>query len=126
MREELLDALDSAVAADEIHCVMVHGEHQGFSAGADLKSDELRREDGEVLDLGEYFRRTYRRTIMKKIAAVKKPVAPRFTARYTTWGVALACDLRVAAGSAKFSVACRLRRADELEGSPLLKVSDTG
>jgi 2-(1,2-epoxy-1,2-dihydrophenyl)acetyl-CoA isomerase len=106
MHEELHDALDKAAADDEIRCVVLRGEGRGFSAGADLKSEDLSRQDGDAPDLGEYLRRTYSQTI-KKITVMEKPVVaalhgPVYGAGV---GIALACDLRVAAESARFSVA---------------------
>jgi 2-(1,2-epoxy-1,2-dihydrophenyl)acetyl-CoA isomerase len=103
MHEELHEALDGAAADDEVRCVVLRGEGRGFSAGADLKSEDLSR---EAPDLGEYLRRTYSRTITK-IVAMEKPVlaslhGPVYGAGV---GLALACDLRVAAESARFSVA---------------------
>ncbi len=106
MHEELHAALDDASADDEVRCVVLRGEGRGFSAGADLKSEDLSREDGEVPALGEYLRRTYSQTVTK-IAGMEKPVlaalhGPVYGAGV---GLALACDLRLAAESAKFSVA---------------------
>ena len=106
MHEELHDALDSSAADEEVRCVVLRGEGRGFSAGADLKSEDLSREDGEAPDLGEYLRRTYGQTI-RKITAMEKPIVgalhgPVYGAGV---GIALACDLRLAAESAKFSVA---------------------
>src|ERR687894_2326022 len=103
MHEELHEALDGAAADDEVRCVVLRGEGRGFSAGADLKSEDLSR---EAPDLGEYLRRTYSRTITK-IVAMEKPVlaslhGPVYGAGV---GLALACDLRIAAQGTKFSVA---------------------
>ena len=106
MHEELHDALDSAAADDEVRCVVLRGEGRGFSAGADLKSEDLSREDGEAPDLGGYLRRTYSRTIMKMTTMEKPVVAALHGPVYGAGvGLALACDLRVAAESTKFSVA---------------------
>ncbi|HSL00992.1 MAG TPA: enoyl-CoA hydratase-related protein [Rubrobacteraceae bacterium] len=106
MHEELHAALESAATDDEVRCVVLRGKGRGFSAGADLSSEDLSREGGEAPDLGEYLRRTYSRTV-KRIAAMEKPVlaslhGPVYGAGV---GLALACDLRIAAESAKFSVA---------------------
>jgi 2-(1,2-epoxy-1,2-dihydrophenyl)acetyl-CoA isomerase len=106
MHEELHDALDEAAADGEIRCVVLRGEGRGFSAGADLRSEDLSREDGRVPDLGEYLRRTYSRTVTK-IATMEKPVlavlhGPVYGAGV---GLGLACDLRVASESTRFSVA---------------------
>ncbi len=106
MHEELHDALDSAAADREVRCVVLRGEGRGFSAGADLKSEDLSRGEGEPPDLGEYLRRTYSQTI-EKIVGMEKPIlaalhGPVYGAGV---GIALACDLRLAAESARFSVA---------------------
>lgn len=106
MHEELQEALDDAARDDGVRCVVLRGEGRGFSAGADLRSEDLSREGGEAPDLGEYLRRTYSRTVTR-IAAMEKPVlaslhGPVYGAGM---GLALACDLRISAESAKFSVA---------------------
>jgi 2-(1,2-epoxy-1,2-dihydrophenyl)acetyl-CoA isomerase len=106
MHEDLHGALDKAAADDEVRCVVLRGEGRGFSAGADLRSEDLSRQDGGAPDLGEYLRRTYSQTI-KKMTVMEKPVlaalhGPVYGAGV---GIALACDLRVAAESARFSVA---------------------
>ncbi len=103
LHEELHAALDEVATEDEVRCLVLRGEGRGFSAGADLKSEGLSR---EAPDLGEYLRRTYSRTVTK-IATMEKPViaslhGPVYGAGV---GLALACDLRLAAESTRFSVA---------------------
>ncbi len=104
MHEEIRAALDEAAGDDEVRCVLLRGEGRGFSAGADL-AEIVESEDGSP-DLGQYLRDTYSRMIVK-MATMEKPVigalhGPVYGAGM---GMALACDLRVAAQSAKFSVA---------------------
>ena len=106
MHEELHEALGAVAGDEDVRCVILRGEGRGFSAGADLRSEDLKRDDGERPDLGEYLRATYGRTI-GQIAALEKPIiasvhGPVYGAGM---GIALACDLRVAARSATFSVA---------------------
>jgi len=106
LHRDLHAALDEAASDDEIRCVVLRGEGRGFSAGADLRGEDLVRENGEPPDLGEYLRRTFAPSI-EKISAMDKPVVaslhgPVYGAGL---GLALACDLRIAAESAKFSVA---------------------
>jgi 2-(1,2-epoxy-1,2-dihydrophenyl)acetyl-CoA isomerase len=106
MHEGLYGALDSVAADEGVRCVVLRGEGRGFSAGADLRSEDLKRGDGEPPDLGGYLRATYGRTVAQ-LAALEKPVlaslhGPVYGAGL---GLALACDLRVAARSAVFSVA---------------------
>jgi 2-(1,2-epoxy-1,2-dihydrophenyl)acetyl-CoA isomerase len=104
MHDELYTALGGAADDEEIRCIVVRGEGRGFSAGADLA--QVGREAVGDPDLGEYLRTTYSRLI-KRMVRIEKPViaalhGPVYGAGV---GIALACDLRVAAQSAKFSVA---------------------
>lgn len=104
MHEELYDALEAAASDDEVRCVVLRGEGRGFSAGADL-AGILEGTDGEP-DLGEYLRSTYSRLVSRMVAIEKPIIAALHGPVYGAGvGVALACDLRVAAESAKFSVA---------------------
>jgi len=106
MHKELHDALDRAASDEEVRCVVLRGEGRGFSAGADLRSEDLSREDGEAPDLGEYLRRTYSRTVTKIVAMDKPTLASVHGPVYGAGvGIALACDLRLAAQSTSFSVA---------------------
>lgn len=104
MHEEMRAALDEVAGDDEVRAVVLRGEGRGFSAGADL-AQIIEGSDGDP-DLGAYLRDTYSR-LVTRITSIEKPViaslhGPVYGAGL---GVALACDLRVAAESAKFSVA---------------------
>ena len=106
MHEDLHEALDDAATDDRVRCVVLRGEGRGFSAGADLRSEDLSREDGKPPDLGAYLRTTFSPSVTK-ISEMDKPVlaslhGPVYGAGL---GLALACDLRLAAQSASFSVA---------------------
>lgn len=106
MHKELHEVLDHVASDEEVRCVVLRGEGRGFSAGADLGSEDLSREDGEAPDLGAYLRRTFNPTV-SRISGMDKPVlaslhGPVYGAGL---GLALACDLRLAARSASFSVA---------------------
>ncbi len=104
MHEELYDALEAADSDDEVRCVVLRGEGRGFSAGADL-AGIVEGTDGEP-DLGEYLRSTYSRLVSRMVAIEKPIIAALHGPVYGAGvGVALACDLRVAAESARFSVA---------------------
>ena len=111
MHEEVHAALDEVAGDDEIRCLVFRGEGRGFSAGADLTGADLTGDDlsganGERPDLGEYLRKTYTRMIQKMTALDKPIIASLHGPVYGAgMGLALACDLRVAAESAKFSVA---------------------
>lgn len=104
MHEELYAVLDEAANDDETRCVVLRGEGRGFSAGADL-AQIIEGAEGDP-DLGEYLRNTYSR-LVKRMVSMEKPIVaslhgPVYGAGV---GISLACDLRVAAESAKFSVA---------------------
>ena len=106
LHRDLHAALDDVASDDRVRCVVLRGEGRGFSAGADLRGEDLVRKNGEPPDLGEYLRRTFAPSV-EKLAAMEKPLVaslhgPVYGAGL---GLALACDLRVAAQSAKFSVA---------------------
>lgn len=104
MHEEVHDALDAASEDEEVRCVLLRGEGRGFSAGADL-AQIVESEDGSP-DLGQYLRETYSRLVMRMVEIQKPIVAALHGPVYGAgMGIALACDLRVAARSAKFSVA---------------------
>lgn len=105
MHEELYAALDDAENDDSVRAILLRGEGRGFSAGADLASFEEEIEE-ETPDLGEYLRRTYTRAILKMTNMAKPIVGAVHGPVYGAgFGMALACDVRVAGESAKFSVA---------------------
>ena len=104
LHDELYTALGEAAEDEEIRCIVLRGEGRGFSAGADL-AQVVKEADGDP-DLGEYLRGTYSR-LVERMVGIEKPIiaalhGPVYGAGV---GVALACDLRVAAENTKFSVA---------------------
>jgi 2-(1,2-epoxy-1,2-dihydrophenyl)acetyl-CoA isomerase len=104
MHDQLYSALGSAAEDEGVRCIVVRGEGRGFSAGADL-AQVVREADGDP-DLGEYLRGTYSR-LVKRMVGIEKPiVAALHGSVYGAGvGIALACDLRIAAENTKFSVA---------------------
>lgn len=102
MHEELYEALENVEKDESVRCVVLRGEGRGFSAGADLSS--VRSEEDP--DLGEYLRQTYSRAIVKMVKMEKPIIAALHGPVYGAgMGMALACDMRIASESAKFSVA---------------------
>src|SRR3712207_354284 len=91
---------------DEVRCIVLRGEGRGFSAGADLVEVIEGDDSPEGPDLGEYLRETYSRLVTRMVQTEKPVVAVLRGPVYGAGlGIALACDLRLAAESAKFSVA---------------------
>ena len=104
LHEELNDAFNDAAEDDEIRCIVLRGEGRGFSAGADL-AEIIENADGDP-DLGEYLRGSYSRLVKRMVETPKPIIAALHGPVYGAGlGLALACDLRIAAESAKFSVA---------------------
>ncbi len=104
MHEELYEALDGAASDEEVRCVVLQGEGKGFSAGADL-AQIVEGADGAP-DLGAYLRSTYSQLVSRMVGMEKPMVAALHGPVYGAGvGIALACDMRIAAESAKFSVA---------------------
>jgi 2-(1,2-epoxy-1,2-dihydrophenyl)acetyl-CoA isomerase len=104
LHDELYTALGEAAEDEEIRCIVLRGEGRGFSAGADL-AQVVSEADGDP-DLGEYLRGTYSR-LVKRMVGIEKPIIAALHGHVygAGVGVALACDLRVAAENTKFSVA---------------------
>ena len=106
MHEEILDALNDAASDGGVRCLVLRGEGRGFSAGADLGEVIGGDDDPEGPDLGEYLRKTYSRLVTRMVEIEKPIVAALHGPVYGAGlGISLACDLRIAAESAKFSVA---------------------
>lgn len=104
MHEEVRVALDEVADDDEVRAIVLRGEGRGFSAGADL-AQIIEGSDGDP-DLGAYLRETYSRLVTRLVSMEKPVIAALHGPVYGAGlGIALACDMRVAAGSAKFSVA---------------------
>ena len=106
LHEEIYGALNDVAADDEVRCIILRGEGKGFSAGVDLAELVEGDDDLDGPDLGEYLRETYSRLITRIVGTEKPIVAALHGPVYGAGlGLALACDLRLAAESAKFSVA---------------------
>ena len=104
MHDELYAALDEAAGDEEVRCIVLRGEGRGFSAGADL-AEIIQNAEGDP-DLGEYLRGSYSRLVKRMVETQKPIIAALHGPVYGAGvGIALACDLRIAAESARFSVA---------------------
>lgn len=120
MAQALLDALDGA-KSDAIRAVLLTGAGKGFSAGQDL-AEVLAAPGSPPLDLGEVIERQWN-PLVRAIRGLGKPVicAVNGTAAGAGANLALACDIVLAARSAKFiQPFCKLGLVPDSGGSWLL------
>ena len=98
MHQELAQALDLAA---EARGVVVTGAGRGFCAGQDLNDRAV--SPGEAVDLGATVEQSWN-PLIRRLATMPQPVIARVNGVAAGAGanIALACDLVVAAKSAKF------------------------
>jgi 2-(1,2-epoxy-1,2-dihydrophenyl)acetyl-CoA isomerase len=97
------DAVRAAERDQVIRAVVLTGAGRGFSSGADLTEADVSH-DG--WDAGEHLRRAYN-PVVTRMRLLEKPIlaAINGVAAGAGMSLALACDLRFAAESARFTVA---------------------
>jgi 2-(1,2-epoxy-1,2-dihydrophenyl)acetyl-CoA isomerase len=102
MHGEVADALERVATDDAVRVLVLTGAGRGFCAGQDL-SDRAVAPGGEAVDLGESVERFYA-PLIRRIAGLDKPVigAVNGVAAGAGANIALACDIVIAARSAKF------------------------
>ncbi|AZI35390.1 putative enoyl-CoA hydratase PaaB [Caenibius tardaugens NBRC 16725] len=102
MHEELADALTRIENDPAVRAVLLTGTGRGFCAGQDL-SDRSVSPGGEGVDLGESVERYYA-PLVRRLATMPRPVicAVNGVAAGAGANIALACDIVIAARSAKF------------------------
>jgi 2-(1,2-epoxy-1,2-dihydrophenyl)acetyl-CoA isomerase len=102
VHRHLRDALTHAQENAEIRAVLLTGAGRAFCAGQDL-SDRDMRAGGEAPDLGQTLETLYN-PLVRQIRALPKPVvcAVNGVAAGAGANIALACDIVMAAQSAKF------------------------
>ena len=101
MIEALQAAFKQATRADGVRVVLLAGSGRAFSAGQDVK--EFQQAGG--ISFREHLKRTYNPLILQ-IRRLEKPVlaAIHGPVAGAALGIALACDLRIAADTARFVV----------------------
>ncbi|QBK31089.1 2-(1,2-epoxy-1,2-dihydrophenyl)acetyl-CoA isomerase PaaG [Roseitalea porphyridii] len=102
MHLALRAAIQRAHDEDEIRCVLITGAGRAFCAGQDLGDRDPRKMDGPP-DLGETLATFYNPTL-RLIRSLEKPivVAVNGVAAGAGANIALACDIVLAARSARF------------------------
>lgn len=101
MHHELAAALDAIAGDDTVRAVLLTGAGKGFCAGQDL--GDRKAADGVAPDLGDTIDRLYN-PLVRRIRSLSKPViaAVNGVAAGAGANIALACDLVLAARSARF------------------------
>jgi 2-(1,2-epoxy-1,2-dihydrophenyl)acetyl-CoA isomerase len=103
MAEEVQAALKQAERDEAVRCLVITGAGAGFCAGQDLAA---MRDRDETISFREHLQKTYN-PIVLKLRTIEKPViaAVNGAVAGAGWGLALACDIRYAADTAKFRFA---------------------
>lgn len=102
MHGEVATALDEIENNDKVRTLVLTGAGRGFCAGQDL-SDRAVAPGGDSVDLGDSVERYYA-PLIRRLTGLSKPViaAVNGVAAGAGANIALACDIVVAARSAKF------------------------
>ncbi|HKY80657.1 MAG TPA: 2-(1,2-epoxy-1,2-dihydrophenyl)acetyl-CoA isomerase PaaG [Sphingobium sp.] len=102
MHGEVAEALERIAKDEAIRVLVLTGAGRGFCAGQDL-SDRAVAPGGEAVDLGDSVERYYA-PLIRRLTSLEKPVigAINGVAAGAGANIALACDIVIAARSAKF------------------------
>ncbi len=102
MHFELAATMKTAADDPSVRCVLLTGSGRGFCAGQDLSARDPRKLDGPP-DLGHTLTTLYN-PLIKRIRDMRKPVicAVNGVAAGAGANIALACDIVIAADTAKF------------------------
>jgi 2-(1,2-epoxy-1,2-dihydrophenyl)acetyl-CoA isomerase len=101
MVQELQSALDVAEKNPQVRCIILTGAGDVFSAGQDIS--EMKQ--GDNISYREHLKKTYNPLILQ-IRRMGKPVVAAINGPCAgaAFGIALACDLRIASSNAYFVV----------------------
>ncbi len=102
MHDEVREAMKDARDNSNVRCLVITGTGRGFCAGQDLSDRSVKVSD-EAPDLGESVEKNYN-PLIRNIMTMEKPVlcAVNGVAAGAGASIALACDIVLAAKSAKF------------------------
>ncbi len=121
MHRELQQVMDAILADDTVRVLLLTGSGRGFCAGQDL--DDRKVLPGEApVDLG-YTLENYYNPLIRTLSTIEMPVicAVNGVAAGAGANIALACDIVIAARSAKFIQAfCKLGLVPDSGGTYIL------
>jgi len=102
MHEEVREAMQTVQRDDGIRCLLISGNGRAFCAGQDLSDSDVAPGD-DALDLGATLEQKYN-PLIRSLVTLEKPVicAVNGVAAGAGANIALACDIVIAAESAKF------------------------
>ena len=102
MHDEVREAMKDARDNSKVRCLVITAAGRGFCAGQDLSDRSVKVSD-EAPDLGESVEKNYN-PLIRNIMTMEKPVlcAVNGVAAGAGASIALACDIVLAAKSAKF------------------------
>jgi 2-(1,2-epoxy-1,2-dihydrophenyl)acetyl-CoA isomerase len=109
MHDEVRQAMKDVRTNKEVRCLVITAAGRGFCAGQDLSDRSVAVTD-EAPDLGESVEKNYN-PLIRSIMTLEKPVlcAVNGVAAGAGASIALACDIVIAARSAKFvQVFCKI------------------
>ena len=103
MLEDWLAALDACAASDEVRVIVITGTGRAFTTGGDIEALGAAAEQTPASIRDRLVQGTQR--LPRKLMAMEKPVIAALNGFATGAGldIALACDLRFAAESARFA-----------------------
>jgi 2-(1,2-epoxy-1,2-dihydrophenyl)acetyl-CoA isomerase len=103
MHEELRAVMNTVHRDDSIRCLLITGNGRGFCAGQDLSDGSVLPDADDAPDLGESLEQKYN-PLIRSLVSLEKPVvcAVNGVAAGAGANIALACDIVLAAESAKF------------------------
>src|SRR6478752_6184713 len=101
---EILAALDDVRRNDAVRCLVLTGEGRGFCAGDDFQAIFLADDRGERKHSSQINRIKRGETSLDEIFGLQKPTIAAVNGPAVGYGmdIALYCDIRIAAESAKF------------------------